>query len=262
VSDDLAKLKATLRRAAADGVSGSTRLAIADPQDGAARILDAVDATLLPRRISVEVEGRDAALLLEAAGRRLQRLSEPLPPGFALSAGEELKAADAEAMATGLLGFCDGKAALHISSKPITDAGDPSEGGIPPDLVRAQLGLADRPAPFELEAELNMEPFIAALGAKCLAALWIQDEDVSLLAGPETRAAALSNWAAPMLEQLLAPEFPLSAGLETDGIVVFALPESKGLHAVIAGRLGAYFVAEIDGADPSETLKAWQAAHS
>ncbi len=261
MSDDLAKLKATLRRAAADGVGISKARGIDGPEAGAALILDAADATLLPRRLSV-VNASGETLLIEAAARRLQRAVAPLPPQVTLKAGDEFKSADADVLAKSLVAFCKGQASLAISTQPISDAGDPSEGGIAPGLVRQALDLPDGPAPIDPEADLNMEPFIAALGESCHAALWIQDEDVSLLAGPESRAATLSQWAAPMLERLLAPEFPLSAGLETDGIVVFVLPEASGRHAVIAGRLGAYLVAEIDGADPSRTLRLWHDARS
>ena len=261
MSADLSKLKAALRRTAADGVSATGSVQIATAEDGAARVLDAIDATLLPRRLSV-VTGSGDTLVIEAAARRLQRVAAPVPDAMAISAGQELKSSDVASFAAGLLAFCQGAGALAIQPQPMTGSGDPAEGGIPPDLVRVELGLPAGPAPIDQEADLNMEPFISGLGASCRAALWIQDEDVSLLAGAEDRAAIVSQWAAPMLERLLAPEFPLSAGLETDGIVVFVLPDTEGRHAVIAGRLGAYFVAEIEGADPAPTLQLWHQAHS
>lgn len=260
MNDDIAKLKATLRRAAADGPGLPKAQPISGPEDGAGRILEAIDATLLPRRLSVRASGGET-LVIEAAARRLQRFAAPLPEGMSGEAGSELKGEDVAAVAEGLLAFCSGQTSLQITTQPMTDAGDPTESGIALQGLREALGLPAPPPPIDPEADLNMEPFIASLGATCHAALWIQDEDVSLLAGPEDRAGMLSQWAAPMLERLLAPEFPLSAGLETDGICVFVLPEIAARHAVIAGRLGAYFVAEIDGADPSRTLRLWHEAH-
>ena len=258
---DVSKLKAALRRTAADGVGTSGAVPVASAEDGVDRVLDAIDATLLPRRLTV-VSGSGETLVIEAAGRRLQRVAAPVPGAMAISAGEELKSSDVASFAAGLLAFCQGAGTLSIQPQPMTGSGDPAEGGISPDLVRTELELPVQAAPIDAEADLNMEPFISGLASRCRAALWIQDEDVSLLAGAEDRAAVVSQWAAPMLERLLAPEFPLSAGLETDGIVVFVLPDAEGRHAVIAGRLGAYFVAEIEGADPSPTLQLWHEAHA
>lgn len=261
MSDDTAKLKATLRQVAADGLSIGQAHDIAGPDEGAAHILDAIDATLLPRRLTITPSDGEA-LIIEAAARRLQRIAAPVPSVISLAGDEELKSDDADALVAGLIAFCRGQQTLEITVQPMTDPGDPAESGIAPATLRAQLSLPPAPPPVDLAADLNMEPFINALGASCLAALWIQDEDASLLAGPAERAGELSQWAAPMLERLLAPEFPLSAGLETDGIMVFVLPEIVGRHAVIAGRLGAYLVAEIEGSDPSATLRHWHDAHS
>lgn len=261
MTEELAKLKATLRRAAADGVGQAQLHDIAGPDEGAAIILDAVDATLLPRRLTVTASGGEV-LIVEAAARRLQRIAAPVPEAMSVEAGAELKPDDAAMLAAGLAAFCKGQETLEISAQPMTDPGDPAESGVAPMALRANLALPAPAPPVDPEADLNMEPFIAALGESCHAALWIQDEEVSLLAGPPARAGALSQWAAPMLERLLAPEFPLSAGLETDGIIVFVLPEVAGRHAVIAGRLGAYFVAEMEGADPARTLNLWHETHA
>lgn len=256
--DEIAKLKAVLRKAAGDGVTGPRAEPIASAEAGVAYILDAVDTTLLPRRLTVTASG-GGVLILEAAARRLQRAAEPAPPSWGLATGTELKPEDASQIIAAMTAFCAGQSSLLITAMPISEAGDPTEGGIAPALLRETLGVTP-PPPRDPEADMNMEPFITGLGKSCLAALWIQDGEVSILVGPKERAGLLSQWAVPMLERLLDAEFPLSAGFETDGLFVFVLPEAQGRHALIAGRLGAYIVAEIEGADPTETVAAWHAA--
>lgn len=262
---DLSKLKATLKQAAVDGIKGPRAMPFAAPELGAALILDAVDGSVMGRRITVSAGGSSGkALMLDASGRRLQRVAGPVPEHFAIRADVELKSSDAAALAAGLMAFCEGQSDLRITTQPIADAGDPAEGGIVPDLVREVLGLSPGGAETEIdpEADLHMEPFINALAPDCHAALWLQGEDVSLLVGDEARASRLSDWAAPMLEQLLAPEFPLAASMETDGIMVFVMPDSAERHTLIAGRLGAYLVAEVKGRDPSASIAAWHKARS
>ncbi|MEM6609805.1 MAG: hypothetical protein AAF689_14650 [Pseudomonadota bacterium] len=256
---DLSKLKAALRRTAADGIAPVASVPFDAPDQGVALILDAVDRAVMGRRVTVAFNA-GAALSFEAAGRRLMRFVAPLPMGVPLSPGEELKADDTDMVAAALLALCTAKASLTITSIPTADTLDPTEGGLDPDKLREAAGLAP-PATIDTAADLNMEPFIDGLLPSCTVALWIQDEDVSLVTGDETRAAALSQWAAPMLERLLAPEFPLAAALETDGLAVFVLPKAAARHAIVAGRLGAYLVAEITGDDPSETVDLWQKLH-
>lgn len=259
---DLAKLKSVLQQAAADGIQPPRPMPFSAPELGAALILDAVDGALLGRRITVEAGPSGAVLIIDAVGRRLQRVVAPVPDQFAISAHAELKPDDASALAAGLMAFCEGRGELTLSTQPVTHGGDPAEGGISTARVRQELGLEDVSDGAGDMADLNMEALIAGLTPTCNAALWIQGEDVSLVIGDQARVKELSEWVAPMLERLLSPEFPLSASLETDGVMVFMLPETVGNHLVIAGRLGAYLVAEMKGSDPDATLSIWRKTRS
>ncbi|MEM9757163.1 MAG: hypothetical protein AAF914_14265, partial [Pseudomonadota bacterium] len=222
---DVAKLKAVLGRTAADGVSiGRSARHFEDAAAGVALILDAIDTSVLGRRLTISFEGGDP-LLVETAGRRLMRILAPLPDGVpaGVEPGAELHADEADTVAGMLAAACAGKATLRIASVAIPQAADPSEGGLSPAALRDAIGLAAPERP-DRQADLNMDDFIGGIEASLLAALWIQDDAVSLVAGPEARATALSQWAAPVLERLLAPEFPLAAAFETKGIMAFCLP--------------------------------------
>ncbi|MEM9318841.1 MAG: hypothetical protein AAGA70_07510 [Pseudomonadota bacterium] len=257
---DLSKLKSALKRTAADGLAGGAARPVDSVEAGIAHIIDAVDTTLMGRRITIRI-GDGQELHLDAAGRRLMRFAAPVPGQVPFDPTVELKAEDAADVANVLRALFVPPTHVTITAKPTADAFDPTEGGLTPAKLREAAGLQPNQA-HDREADLNMEPFVNGLQEKCLAALWIQEEDVALLAGEEARAAALSQWAAPMMERLLSPEFPLAAALETDGIAVFVLPDAADRHAIVAGRLGAYLVAEIAGADPSETLALWHASRN
>lgn len=253
----LSKLRATLKSVASDGVTGPQEMPFSAPELGAVLILDAVDKAVMARRITVSVGA--GGLVLEAAGRRLQRLCAPVPDHIAISAGAEITASNAAALAAGLMALCEGHARLNISNQPITEAGDPTQGGIPTGPIRQELGFPAADADLE---EPSLDTILSPIAEACQVALWIEGEEVTLLLGEEDRGAALSDWVAPMLERVLAPEFPLSAMLETDGIAVFALPDADGRHVFIAGRLGDLLVAEINSSDIAATLAAWKAARS
>lgn len=259
---DLAKLKAILRRTAADGAFAARKEGFAGAEDGVARLLGHVDRAVLGRRLVFEFDN-GARLVAEASGRRLIRLMPPAPAGLgadqaALFTGEEIRKDQVGALAAALLGLCEGRSGFRLTAEPLGDEVDPTEGGVTPAALLDALGLPSAPAEPDTVQD-QVDGLFAALDPRLICAMSIDGEDAVLVRGEGDAAARLTDWASRMMDRLLAPDFPLAAALETDGIMVFGLPEAAGCHLVVAGRLGQIFVASVEGTDPSATLEAWRA---
>ncbi|MBF9030854.1 hypothetical protein HKCCE3408_10665 [Rhodobacterales bacterium HKCCE3408] len=254
---DGSRIRSALKRAASDGRIGSGPASFSSPEGGAARILDALDAIVMPRHMTLVFDtGREVGC--EVAGRRLVRFVAPAPDGLSpgeseLFDGRELTAEDADHAVATLMAVCRDCASVQIRTGGVADT---TETGIETTTLLSILGVGsdeDDSAPGDA-----LDRIAAALEDRMQASLFVHDETMDVLLGDGDAVTELGDWAADMLERVLAPGFPLASMLETDGIAVFAFPGTSGCHAMIAGRLGQYLVALFDGADPSETLAAWR----
>lgn len=260
---DLARLKAALRRTAEDGLAPRGAEVFDRPEDGAAIILGHVDRSMLGRRLGFRFDD-GTGFDCEASGRRLIRLLPPEPPGLepagaALFDGAELRPEQGDLLAATLVTLCGGRTSLRMSSEPLGDAADPSQGGIDTSGLFERLGQA--PADLAQGAEGgDLDALVAEIGGDLLSGLLIDGEEVTPIRGDGEDADRISPWAVDAVERLLAPDFPLAMALETDGIMAFGLKGSTERHLVVAGRLGRLLVGVVSGADPAETLVRWQRA--
>ncbi|MBF9035442.1 hypothetical protein HKCCE2091_14440 [Rhodobacterales bacterium HKCCE2091] len=258
----LGALKAALARVASDGLSAGDSAGFLTPADGVACILDRIDLAVLPRKLRFRFEdGSDLTCL--AGGRRLLQLLPPAPEGLspqtaALFDGRMLGPAEAEPVANALIAVTGQHETFRLRAEP--DATDPAMGGIGTEAIAAALGLAPADDDDADEGDA-IDAFVAALTPNLRGALWVDDQEIEVLNGSDAEVEALSDWAAVLLERLLAPGFPLAASFETDGILVFIPPAGTEGHALVAGRLGQFLVAKVEGADPAATLALWQDGH-
>lgn len=247
------RIRELLRRAARDG-----RLPAgvpATPEAALGRIVEAVDAAVLARRLLIRLGGAELACAL--AARRLLSFEVPgpgdLPAGGAALFGRPLSAEDAGAVAALLRALAGrgGTVALDLAAPP--SGPEPAFGGIGAAQLAAALGLAAAPAPAN-----PLEAGLSALGDSVIGALLIEGDEVALLAG-EPEDAALAEAAGAVLDRLLLPEFPLLPTLEAEGALTFAVP-GGARHLLLAGHLGRYLLAAVEGADAAGTLTRWRAA--
>jgi hypothetical protein len=247
------RIRELLRRAARDGRLPGAAPATAEAALG--RIVEAVDAAVLARRLVLRLGGADLACAVGA--RRLLSFEAPgpgdLPAGGAALSGRPLSAEDAGAVAALLhaLAGRGGAFALDLAAPP--SGSEPAFGGIGAAQLAAALGLASAPAPAD-----PLEAGLAALGAGVIGALLIEGEEIALLVG-DTEDAALAEAAGAVLDRLLLPEFPLLPTLEAAGALTFVAP-GGARHLLLAGHLGRYLLAAVAGDDAAGTLTRWRAA--
>lgn len=242
-----------LRQAARDGRLSGQVEAYSDASEGIRRLLAEIEGCILPRRLVIEVG--PAQLVAEAAARRLVALVTPAPEPVAPAAlalfGRNLDAADAAEAAGLLADLCTRGDRLRITDRAAEIAGDPTRGGIPAAALAAALGF-EPPVPAGPAAD-PVEALALALGPALREAALIAGEEVEVLAGEE---AAVLDLAGQIADGLLHPGFPLFATLETGAALVLAGGDA-GMHILVAGWLGRFLVARIEG-EASATLALWR----
>jgi hypothetical protein len=259
---DFDRLKAMLRRSARDGTAPPGRVGYATGPAGVAHMLEQVDTAVLGQRLGFEFDD-GSRLVCETSGRRLVRLLAPAPPGLsaeqaALFDRDELAADDLRGLADLLFGLCERGSGVAMTAEPLGDEIDPAHGGVAPAAIAEAAGLPGA-ALFEPGAGASQEAFLDALRPSLQAVVLVEGEEASLIHGEGDEAAFLVDWVDSSLGILLSPGFPLLGTLETNGILVFALPETAGCHLLIAGRRGSLVVATVKGGDVAATLDRWRA---
>ena len=246
------RIRDLLRRAARDGRLPAA--AGATPEAALARFAEAVDAAVLARRLRLHLDGED--LVCAVAARRLLSFEAPAPAGLPAGSealfGRTLAAEDAGAVAALLRGLADRGGRFELSATAPDTGPEPALGGIAAATLAAALGLA----PAEGAAD-PLAAGLAALAEGVIAALLIEDEGLTLLAG-DSAAEALADEAGALLDRVLVPEFPLLATLETAGALTFTAPGAER-HLLLAGHLGRFVLAAVAGADAADTLARWRA---
>lgn len=258
---DFERVKAMLRRSAQDGTPRPGRVEYATAQAGVAGILEQVDTAVLGQQLAFEFDD-GARVVCTTAGRRLVRLLPPAPPGLsaeqtALFGLDELTGEHAQALSGLFAGLCERGTGFVMRAEPLDEEVTPASGGVEPVAIAEAAGLSGE-AMFETGAGKSQETFLDALQASLRAAILIEGEGSSLIRGEGDESAFVIDWVESSLDKLLSPGFPLLGTLETNGILIFALPETVGCHLLVAGRRGSLLVATVTGDDVAATVDLWR----
>ncbi|MDA5092848.1 hypothetical protein O2N63_01970 [Aliiroseovarius sp. KMU-50] len=258
---DLDRLKEVLRRSARDGTTTSGRIRYGTGPDGVARMLEQVDAAVLAQRLSFEFDD-GSRFICEALGRRLVRLLAPPPRGLtaeqvALFDRDDLGGEEVRMLSDLFITLCERGSRIAVTSDPLGDETNPSHVGIEPAAIARAAGLSGEVL-FETKEGSSHEALLDALQPSLRAAILIEGEEATLVCGEGAEAGFVTDWADNSLEDLLSPKFPLLGTLETNGILVFALPKTTGNHLLIAGRHGSLVVATVRNGDVTATLDRWR----
>ena len=259
---DLDRLKTILKRAARDGTAAPDMVEYATGPAGVARMLEQLGSAVLGQRLRFEFED-GSRVVCEASGRRLLRLVGPapshlIPKQAALFSRDELAGDDVQLVADLLVGLSDRNARFAVTTEPLGDEFGPTHGGIAPEAIAEAAGL-NGGLQVATGEDPSHEAFLDALGPSLQAAILIDGEDASLIYGEGDPAAFIIDWAEGALDNLLTAGFPLLGTLETNGILVFSLPESAGRDLLVAGRRGSLVIAAVTGGHLAETVDRWRA---
>ena len=256
------RLRAVLKRAAADGTLDRQLQGFDEPAAGAALMLDHVERTMLARKLVFEFDD-GARFACIAFGRRLIRFAAPVPASLdaklsALLDGSPLSPQDAEATAALLFAVCANRSALTARAETPEVRPGPTETGLAASAVRRFLDLPDGAA-GPAHDEDTLQALFAALKPDLRAALTLAEDALTVETGAEDAVSGLSGWALDMLDRVLSPDFPLAHGLQTQGVLLFGAVAGADCHRLIAGSRGRLLIAEVNGTDEAATLAAWHA---
>lgn len=196
LKDKLAKLSER-ERVAGEG----RRLRGTSPEALLAALVEEVDETILPRRLSFAIEG-GKTIHLAVANRRLQALVGPasdLPAALVdqpLQNAEDQQVADLKEV---LLKAFGGVGAVSIHSARPTGGGFPSDVGVPSNILARVWGVSEA-SEEQLDPDDLMKDFLAGLGDDVVAWLRIQGEDITDQGGDAAALDALGEQAALFLD--------------------------------------------------------------
>lgn len=248
LEDKLAKLSQR-ERVAGEG----RRLRGASPEARLAALVDEIDETILPRRLSFAVEG-GATVHLAVANRRLQALVGPAPD---LPQGDHKGVVDQPLQDAGDAGVADlkdlllsvfkGEGAVSIHSARPTGGGFPSDVGVPSNIL-ARAWAVSEVEDTQLSPDEILTKFLKGLGDDALAWLKIQGENVTDQGGDTGAAEALGEQAALFLDGYFGKFealFPNEAGacatliapVKRDGAAALFV-EIGDVSAFVAARAG------------------------
>lgn len=258
---DFERLKAMLRRSARDGMAQPGPVRYMTWPEGLARILEQVDTAVLGQRLSFEFDNA-SRLVCEASGRRLVRLLTPPPPGLtaehvALFDRDELAVDDIRALSVLFRGLCERGAGFAMTAEPLGEGIGPVRGGVDPAAIAEAAGLPVEAGPRAGEGT-GHEALLEGLRPLLQAVVLVEGEDLTLVRGEGDEAAFIVDWVENSLSKLLSPGFALLGTLETNGLLVFALPATAGRHLLVAGRRGNLLVATVKGSDVVATVDLWR----
>lgn len=251
-----------LRRTASDGKLSGEWVEYGLADEALALFLQQVEQAILGRKLSVSLgDGTTFAAL--AAGRRLIRLLPPAPGGLSSGLAEsfssdELSAKDQDSALAALRAVFKASGRLRILAEPPPERLEViGDTGLRASSLFEAGGLSGHNPAQSAGAERDIvDAFVAAMELDLKAAVWIEGDETSAVHGDEAAIASLAGWATRRLERLLAPEFPMAAGLETDGIFVFVPHE--GAQRVLLGHLGNILAAEISATSGTVALEHWR----
>ncbi len=214
--DDFTRLEQKLAKLRQrERAPGEKRIIRGTPEKLLAGILAEVDEIILPRRVSFAL-ANGPALQFAVANRRLQALLAPTPAteGAAQLADKALK--DAEdpnlaALKVVILATLKSADALTITSRRQTDAGFPSDIGVPVQQLARAWNVTEA-VDDEVTAEAMLEYFIAGLGDRVLAWLRIDGEEVADQGGDAALLGTIGEHAAVFLDGYFAKRDQLYQG--------------------------------------------------
>lgn len=258
----MADVSTMLRRAAADGYPVRPDFRYDSARQGVALVLSQIDSQVLAREVVFDFDDGTRFACI-ASGRRLVRLLEPAPRNLhsnkvALFVQGEVTADDLDTVADLLVELCERGRRFEIAIGP-HDAGiDPAQGGVSTGAIACLLDLY-LPAKSDILPADELSALAESLEDKLIAAALVQDDEIALLKGEGAEATRILDWCDRLLAGLLSPSFPALATLESCGVVVFGLAQPADRHLIVAGRLGRFLVAALEGADVTDTLGKWRA---
>jgi hypothetical protein len=259
--NQMTDVKSILRRTATDGTEVPTGFAYESARQGVGHVLSQIENQVLAQRMVFDFDD-GTRLACISSGRRLVRLLEPAPRNLhpnkvVLFVQEEVTADDLDTVVDLLIELCERGRHFTIVTEP-SDAGlDPSQGGVSTSAIAERLDLAkanDR----KLASSDDLPVFIERIDESMLAGVLVQDESIAVLKGDGEEATRMIAWANRLLVGLLSPSFPGLATLESSGLIVFGLSGPAERHLLVAGRLGSFFVAAVEGRDVAASLAIWR----
>ncbi|MEJ6391886.1 hypothetical protein V8J82_01380 [Gymnodinialimonas sp. 2305UL16-5] len=231
----LQDIKSALRRAAVDGIAPGDVRASSDAEKTLADLSDMIAATVLPRQIILRPK-TGPTLTLSGDSARLHHIQSS-------DGTVNLDVKDAEEAAKLLRDAIEQGGHVVLRIHAVDSHGATRSRGIAASQLRTALGVSEPAEDTDPLAQLE-----AGLPSGTRTALEITDGGFDLLRGDASEAAELAEWAAPMLDTLLAETSPLASAMETQGQLALGWPGDNGRHIRIAGRLGHIVVASVDGA--------------
>ena len=232
------------------GADASTRLAA---------LVDEIDETILPRRLTLTLDG--AVLHLAVANRRLQAMLAPAPAieGAADLAGvalPDVEDAHVPALRTVLDQILALPGPVAMTARRL-DVAFASDIGIPANLLGRAWGVEDVGQTEALAPSELMRKFLDDLGDDALAWLRIEGEEVADQRGDPERIASLGEQAAIFLDGYFSKfEALFPAEAKACGTLVSA-GAGEAMLFVEIGEISAFVVAE-----PSRIVsiaQGWQA---
>lgn len=256
--DKLAKLRQR-ERVAGEG----RRLRGATPEALVAAVVAEIDETILPRRLTFQVEG-GVDVHLAVANRRLQALMSPVPELKGVEADKlaDHPLADAEDPGVSqtkevlLATFAEAVSVTIQSARPAGD-GYPSDIGVPANILARAWGLSET-VEEALSPDQLVSRFLGELGDDAIAWLRIEGESVTDQGGDASVIEELGDHAAVFLDGYFGrfeSLFPNDEG----ALATMIGPMSETGTAVIfveAGEVTAFVSAKADRAP--ELIGAWQ----
>ena len=233
-----------------------------DGGDAAARLaalVAEIDETILPRRLTLSLDGQ--AVHLAVANRRLQAMLAPAPAldGAGDLAGQALPDADDPGVAAlrGLLDtFLAGAGPVAVSARRL-DTSFGSDIGVPANLLGRAWGVEDQPQRTPMEPIEILSEFLGGLGDEAIAWLRIEGEEVSDESGDADRTAKLGEQAAVFLDSYFGKfEALFPAEARACGTIV-APVAGEAMFFVEIGDVSAFVAAEPDRI--ARVAQRWQA---
>ena len=213
-----------------------------------AALVSEIDETILPRRLTLGLDGQ--ALHLAVANRRLQAMLAPAPAldGAGELAGQALPDVEDPGVASlrALLDtFLAGQGQIDISARRL-DVNFGSDIGVPANLLARAWGVEDQPARVPLEPIEVLTQYLSDLGDDAVAWLRIEGEEVSDEKGEAERVAKLGEQAALFLDGYFGKfEALFPAEARSCGTIV-APVEGEAMFFVEIGDVSAFVAASPD----------------
>jgi hypothetical protein len=251
LEDKLTKLRQR-ERVAGEG----RRLRGSTPEALLASVVTEIDETILPRRLSFEVEG-GVTVHLAVANRRLQALVSPVPnlKGVDTSLLADRPLPDAEDVGVGgvkdaLLAAFDKAGSVAIQSARPEGDGFPSDVGVPSSILARAWSVTEGAGEVQESRDAILTRFLGEMGDDALAWLRIEGEDVTGQGGDPALVDALGEQAAVFLDGYFSKLESLYPGAPASTATLVG-PMGQAGRAVLfveAEGVSAFIIAKADSA--------------